>query len=130
MSIKLYYYANSFFAIPNAFYHYVQYNQARVSLQTLWSVNMHIKGVQEVEQFCRDKGLYDDYVHNQLLLRKFNIKSNFVLNKHLLDGKSYRMTFPEAKGIWHCMHYSRKEQLKFWLAEHYLFFILDILRRF
>ena len=130
MSIKLYYYANSFFAIPNAFYHYVQYNQARVSLQTLWSVNMHIKGVQEGEQFCRDKGLYDDYVHNQLLLRKFNIKSNFVLNKHLLDGKSYRMTFPEAKGIWHCMHYSRKEQLKFWLAEHYLFFILDILRRF
>lgn len=130
MSVKLYYYANSFVAIPKAFYHYVQYNQARVSFQTLWSVNMHIKGVQEVEQFCREKGLYDDSVHHKLLLRKFNIKSNFVLNKHLLDSKSYQITFPESKGIWRGMQYSRKERFKFWLADHNLFFILDLLSLF
>ena len=128
MSVKLYYYAQSFVAIPKAFYHYVQYNQARVSLQTLWSVNMHIKGVQEVEQFCREKGLYDDYVHHKLLLRKFNIKSNFALNKQLLNSKSYRMTFPESKGIWREMQYSSKDCLKFWLAEHNLFIILDMLK--
>ena len=128
MSVKLYYYAKSFFVIHKAFYHYVQYNQARVSLQTLWSVNMHIKGVQEVEQFCREKGFYDDYVQHKLLLRKFNIKSNFVLNNHLLNSKSYRMTFPEAKGVWRDMQYSKKECLKFWLAEHNGFCILDILR--
>ena len=34
--VKLYYYAKSFTSIPKAFYHYVQYNQARVSFQTLW----------------------------------------------------------------------------------------------
>ena len=64
MSVKLYYYAKSFACIPQAFYHYVQYNQSRVSLQTFWSVSMHIKGVREVEQFCREKDLYDDFVIN------------------------------------------------------------------
>lgn len=128
MSVKLYFYAQSFIAIPKAFYHYVQYNQARVSLQTLWSINMHIKGVQEVEQFCREKGLYDDFVHHKLLLRKFNIKSNFVLNKQLLDHNAYKYNFPEAKGVWREIHYKIIEQLKFWLAEHGLFFVLKLIR--
>ena len=124
MSVKLYYYAMSFVALPKAFYHYVQYNQARVSFQTLWSVNMHIKGVQEVEQFCREKGLYNDDVHHKLLLRKFNIKSNFVMNKKLLDSKAYHETFPEANGVYREMKYARKERIKFWIAEHGLFFLL------
>lgn len=128
MSVKLYYYAQSFVAIPKAFYHYVQYNQARVSLQTLWSVNMHIKGVQEVEQFCREKGLYDDYVHHKLLLRKFNIRSNFILNKQLFDSNSYQITFPEAKGVWRKIPYSRKERLKFWLVEHGFSFVLNLIK--
>lgn len=128
MSVKLYYYAKSFVAIPHAYYHYVQYNQARVSLQTLWSVNMHIKGVEEVEAFCRDKGLYDEDVEHKLLLRKFNIKSNF-LTKLLLDYQSYRNTFPEAKAIWREMGYSGKEKLKFWLAEHGLFSLLKLIQR-
>ena len=128
MSVKLYYYAQSFTAIPKAYYHYVQYNQARVSLQTQWSINMHIKGVQEVEQFCREKGLYDDYVHHKLLLRKSNIKSNFVLNKQLLDHNAYKYIFPEAKGVWREIQYEKIEQLKFWLAEHGLFFVLKLIR--
>ena len=128
MSVKLYYYAKSFVLIPNAFYHYVQYNQARVSFQTLWSINMHIKGVQEVEQFCREKGLYDDYVHNKLQMRKFNIKSNFVLNSQLIDTRAYKETFPEAKGVWRQMPYTRKEKVKFWLADNELYLLLKIIR--
>ena len=128
MSVKLYYYANSFAHLPKAFYHYVQYNQARVSLQTLWSVNMHIKGVEEVEAFCRDKDLYDEDVEHKLLLRKFNIKSNF-LTKQLLDYQSYRNTFPEARGIWREMGYSGKEKIKFWLAEHGFYFLLKLIQR-
>ncbi len=124
ISVKLYYYAKSFVAIPKAFYHYVQYNQARVSLQTLWSISMHIKGVEEVEQFCREKRLYDDKVAHKLLLRKFNIKSNFVLNRELKDEITYMNTFPEAKGVWREMSYSNKERIKFWLAEHGFFPVL------
>ena len=128
ISVKLYYYAKSFVALPKAFYHYVQYNQARVSLQTLWSVNMHIKGVEEVEAFLREKDLYDDNVEHKLLLRKFNIKSNF-LTKQLLDYQSYKSTFPEAKGIWREINYSRKERIKFWLAEHGLYSVLKLIQR-
>ncbi len=127
ISIKLYYYANSFVAIPKAFYHYVQYNSARESLQTLKSISMHIKGVEEVEQFCREKGLFNECVANKLLLRKFNIKSNFALNKQLLDRNAYKNTFPEAKGMWRKLKYSNKERIKFWMAEHGLFPVLSLL---
>lgn len=128
ISVKLYYYARSFTALPQAFYHYVQYNQARVSLQTLRSVSMHIKGVGEVEAFCREQGLMDDVVSHKLLQRKFNVKSNF-LTRRLLDYEAYRTTFPEAAGVWREMGYSRKEQMKFWLADHNLFFLLRLLQR-
>lgn len=128
MSVKLYYYAKSFTAIPRAFYHYVQYNQARVSLQTLWSINMHIKGVEEVEGFCREKGLIDDETEYKLLLRKFNIKSNF-LTKQLLDYYRYEQTFPEAKSIWRKMNYSGKERIKFWLAEHGHYSLLKLMQK-
>ena len=128
ISVKLFYFANSFTAIPKAFYHYVQYNQARVSLQTLWSVNMHIKGVGEVEEFCREKGLFNENIEHKLLLRKFNIKSNF-LTKTLLDYDSYKTTFPEANYIWREMNYSLKEKIKFWLAERDLFVFLRYLQK-
>ena len=85
---------------------------------------MHIKGVEEVEQFCREKRLYDDKVAHKLLLRKFNIKSNFVLNRELKDEITYMNTFPEAKGVWREMSYSNKERIKFWLAEHGFFPVL------
>lgn len=129
MSVKLYYYAKSFVALPRAFYHYVQYNQARVSLQTKRSVTMHIKGVKEVEEFCREKGLYNNKeVEHKLKLRKFNIRSNF-LTAQLLDYDAYRHTFPDSSGAWHEMGYSWKEQLKFWLADHRLFTILKVLQK-
>lgn len=120
ISVKLYYYAKSFRAVPKAMYHYVQYNQTRVSLQRLRSINNHIKGVQEVEAFCREKGIYDDVVEEKLLLRKFNIKSNF-LTKQLRDIKAYKTVFPEANRVWRKIPYSRKEKIKFWLAEKILF---------
>lgn len=128
MSVKLYYYATSFAHLPKAFYHYVQYNQARVSLQTLWSVNMHIKGVEEVEAFCREKELYDERVERLLKLRKFNIKSNF-LTAQLLDYDAYKNTFPESDKIWREMSYSYREKLKFWLAEHGFYSLLKLIQK-
>lgn len=128
LSIKLYYYSKNFIALPKAFYHYVQYNQARVSLKKRWSVNMHINCVKEVEKFLREKGLYDKDVENKMNLRKFNIKSNF-LTKQLLDYKAYQETFPEVRHIWRKIGYSKKECLKFWLAEHNLFFILKLFQK-
>lgn len=127
ISIKLFYFANSFIEIHRAFYHYVQYNQNRLSFQSLRSISDHIKCVEEVERFFKVKGLYDKNIQRKLLLRKFNIKSNFVLNRNMQDKKAFISTFPEANGVWREMAYSRKEKLKFWLAENGFFRILKLL---
>ena len=128
ISVKLYYYAQSFAALPKAFYHYVQYNEARVSFQTLRSITNHIKGVKEVEAFCREKELYDERVEHLLKLRKFNIKSNF-LTKQLLDYDAYKNNFPESDRIWREMSYSYREKLKFWLAEHGYYSLLKLMQK-
>lgn len=126
ISIKLYYYAKSFKSIPKAFYHYVQYNQERLSFQTLRSINDHITCVREVEAFCRENRIYSDIVKEKLLLRKFNIKSNF-LTKGLFDLESYKRVFPESEKVWRKIPYMRKEKIKFWLAEMKMYRIIKIL---
>ena len=128
ISIKLFYYAKSFISLNKAFYHYVQYNQNRLSFQSLRSISDHIKCVKEVERFIKENGFFDDDIQHEILLRKFNIKSNFVLNNMLLDKYSYNNTFPEANGVWQEMGYSRKEKIKFWLAENGLFALLKLIQ--
>lgn len=128
ISIKLFCFAQSFVSINRAFYHYVQFNQNRLSFQSKRSILDHVECVKEVERFFKSEGLYDDDISLRLCLRKFNIKSNFVLNKYLLSKEAYENTFPEAKGIWRKMHYSGKEKMKFWMAEHGLFFVLYLLK--
>ncbi len=127
ISIQLFYYAKSFVPLHMAFYHYVQYNQNRLSYQIRRSIDDHIKCVKEVECFCRKENIYDKSVGDRLNLRKFNIISNFVLNKKLLDKKKYQTTFPEAKGLWRKINYSFRERLKFLLADYGLFEILKLL---
>lgn len=127
ISIKLFYFANSFISLNEAFYHYVQYNQNRLSFQNLRSIKDHVECVKIVECFLRENGDYDESIERKLLLRKFNIKSNYVLNKSLQSEKAFKNTFPEAKGVWRKMNYSRIECMKFWLAEHGLFILLKLL---
>jgi glycosyltransferase involved in cell wall biosynthesis len=123
ISVKLYYYAKTFKSLQRAYYHYVQYNQSRLSFQRLRSLNDHVRAVKEVERFCREKGIYDINVEHKLNLRKFNIKSNF-LTKQLRDYEAYRTVFPEANRVWRKIPYSKTEKIKFWLAEKGLYILL------
>lgn len=128
ISIKLYYYANSFAALHQSFYHYIQYNTERLSNQYLRCITDHISCVKEVEAFCREKGIYNTEFERLLNLRKFNIKSNF-LTKQLLDYNAYIETFPEANRMWREMGYSLNERIKFWLAEHNLYSLLKLIQK-
>ena len=128
ISVKLYFYANSFAIVDKYLYHYVQYNEGRVSFQTLRSITNHIKGVKEVESFLKEKELITPKITNLLNLRKFNIKSNF-LTSHLFDIQAYNSTFPEAEKTWRLIKYSRNEKIKFWLAEKKLYFILKLIHK-
>ena len=127
ISVKLYYYAESFKSLHEAFYHYVHYNHTKLSYQRKRSLEDHICIVKEVECFLQEKGVYDNVIENRLLLRKFNIKSNYILNKMLMNENAFKSTFPEAKGMWREMNYSREECIKFWLAEHGFFSVLNLL---
>ena len=126
ISVKLYFYANSFAVVDKYMYHYVQYNEGRVSFQTLRSITNHIKGEKEVEEFLKTKELITPNISNLFNLRKFNIKSNF-LTKNMFDIQAYRTTFPEADKAWRQIDYSRNEKIKFWLAEKKLYFILRLI---
>ena len=126
ISVKLYFYANSFAVVDKYMYHYVQYNEGRVSFQTLRSITNHIKGVKEVEEFLKTKELITPNISNLFNLRKFNIKSNFI-TKNMFDIQAYRTTFPEADKAWRQIDYSRNEKIKFWLAEKKLYFILRLI---
>ena len=127
ISIKLFHFANSFSFVDKYLYHYVQYNQERLSFQKIRCIADHIKGVKEVERFLKEKNLYTDDIEHLLNLRKFNIKSNF-LTKEFLDYNAFKTTFPESNGAWRFINYSSREKIKFWLAEHNMFFILKIIQ--
>ena len=128
ISIKLFFYADTFAVVDKYLYHYVQYNQGRVSFQTLRSINNHIKGVKEVEAFINEKGIRTKKVVELLNLRKFNIKSDF-LTRGLFNIAAYEETFPESNKEWRKIGYSRKERIKFWLAEKQLYFVLVLIMK-
>ena len=127
VTIKLYQYATTFAAVHKALYHYVLY-QNSTSSKRLNSIISHVKGVTIIEDYLKREGLYSSEAEHRLLLRKFNIKSNF-LTKQLLNYKIYEQTFPEAKGVWREMGFSRKEKVKFWLAENGMFSLLKMIQR-
>lgn len=127
ITIKLFYYARSFVALNKAFYHYVHGNQLKLSYQRRRSLYDHIEIVKEVEKFLEDKKVLDEEVKNKLNLRKFNIKSNFLV-KQTWDSRAYRDVFPNVNTLWRFLNYGKKEKIKFWLAEKKLFFLLKIYR--
>ena len=128
ISIKLYYYANSFVALHQAYYHYVHYNMNKLSYQRMRSLVDHIKIVGEVEKFLSAMGMLKNDIKHQLNLRKFNIKSNF-LTLGTLDYSLYKEVFPDVNGLWRCYDYTFFEKTKFWLAEKNFYNILSFLQK-
>ena len=128
ISVKLFYFATSFKFIDRHLYHYVQVNKTRLSSQIKRCINDHINAVKEVESFLLQENAVTDEINNQLRLRKFNIKSNFLTNRYL-DYKQYHTCFPESNGMWRQIDYSRRQKIKFWLADHKLYFMLNLFMR-
>lgn len=127
ISIKLFYYASSFTHLHKHLYHYVQVNASRLSSQIRRGIKDHIMAVKEVEDFFTKQRMLSDEINEQLILRKFNIRSNF-LNNRFLDYEEYDKCFPESKGAWRKINYSRRERIKFWLADHKLYSLLRLIQ--
>ena len=128
ISIKLFFYAKSFKHVEQHLYHYVQLNKSRLSSQIKRGIKDHMKAVIEVESFFKNQNFNNEAIIEQLMLRKFNIRSNF-LNNRFLDYDEYNNCFPETKGIWRKINYTKREKFKFWLADHKLFFLLKLIQK-
>jgi glycosyltransferase involved in cell wall biosynthesis len=126
VSIKLYYYAQTFYHLHEPLYHYSQINDVRYSNLKIQNIEDHIKAVQEIEFFLKNVHIYDDDIIRRLNLRKFNIKKYF-LDINFLNYERWKTTFPESDRMWREIPYSRKEKVKFWLAENHLFFLLKLI---
>lgn len=128
VTIKLYQHAKIVSSVHKGLYHYILHHGSASSVR-LKSLQSHIMGVKIIEKYFIQENILDETVRYRLLLRKFNIKSNF-LTKQFLNYKSYRTTFPEARHIWRKMNYSKREKIKFWMAEKRLFPFLNIVKKF
>lgn len=127
VTIKIYYYAKKMSFIHETLYHYVQYNINRYSNVNLKNLENHIAAITEVELFCKEKNIYKD-VEEEINLRKFNIKSYFILNSQFENYIRWKTTFPEINSIWKKINYSKHEKLIFWLAENNLYYIVRLIR--
>lgn len=127
MTIKIYYYAKKISYIHETLYHYVQYNINRYSNVNLKNLENHIAAVTEVELFCKEKNIYKNIV-NEINLRKFNIKSYYILNPQFANYKKWKNTFPEINSIWRKINYSKHEKIIFWMAENNLYYIVLLIR--
>ena len=127
VTIKLYQHAEIVAAVHQGLYHYIL-RQGSASSVRLKSLRSHVKGVEIIEKYFIEEKMYDDNIRYRLMLRKFNIKSNF-LTKQFLDYEAYKNTFPESNYIWREMNYSKKEKVKFWMAEKGFFTFLKIIQK-
>lgn len=111
-SIQLYYYATQFAFVPDALYHYVLYNPIRYSNPSLKGIEDHIEAVKMVESFFKEKGLYEQY-QDEIMSRKFRIRSHFAMNKLFRDTKRWHRLFPETTYL--CWKEPIRERLKYLL---------------
>lgn len=127
-SIKLFYYAESCSYIHKNLYHYAQFNKGRYSNQIAKSISDHTKAIKNIEAFFIEQGIIDKRIETELNLRKFGVKS-YYLYQPLLNYKKWKYTFPESNQMWRLIKYSKREKIKFWLAEKKLFCILSLLNK-
>lgn len=114
--IKLHYYASNCACVHRFLYHYTQNNEYRYSNQRAKSIVHHVRAINEVERFLRDKGAFDKKKEREMLYRKFVVKANFLYGP-FFNLSLYKSTFPEATRIWRHLPYSFLQRLRFWVGE-------------
>ena len=124
---QLFYYAKSFAGVDKCMYHWIQYNPNNYTHTTVFAVESQAAAINKVEQFYREKGVYE-IVKIELLQRKFISKLPLVLDRNCLDVRKWRSLFPESNKVWKDMCFSNGNKFIFRLALSPLYFVIDILK--
>ncbi len=124
---QLFYYAKSFAGVDKCMYHWIQYNPNNYTHTTVFAVESQAAAIKKVEQFYREKGIYE-IVRIELLQRKFISKLPLVLDRNCLDVRKWRSLFPESNMVWKEMCFSNGNKFIFRIALSPLYFVIDLLK--
>ena len=113
---KLFYYSHVFASVNKPLYHYIQYNPNNYSSTDIDKrVESFARAIREVERFYRQEGVYEK-LEKELTVRKFLIKSQYVLDNGHVNIRKWSRLFPESNHVWREMGYSRGNRMRFFLA--------------
>ena len=113
---KLFYYSHVFASVNKPLYHYIQYNPNNYSSTAIDKrVESFARAIREVERFYRQEGVYEK-LEKELTVRKFLIKSQYVLDNGHVNIRKWSRLFPESNHVWREMGYSRGNRMRFFLA--------------
>lgn len=113
---KLFYYSHVFASVNKPLYHYIQYNPNNYSSTAIDKrVESFARAIREVERFYRQEGVYEK-LEKELTVRKFLIKSQYVLDNGHVNIRKWSRLFPESNHVWREMSYSRGNRMRFFLA--------------
>lgn len=126
-TIPLFYHALKIVYLPEAYYHYVQYNadsytkcMKESSLQNL------IIAVKSLESFLEVNNLHE--LKTELLYMKLTVKMNLLLNSTGLKQKEWNALYPEANYV--IMNYHNMSmgwRISLWLASKNMLFMFKII---
>ena len=113
---KLFYYSHVFASVNKPLYHYIQYNPNNYSSTDIDKrVESFARAIREVERFYRQEGVYEK-LEKELTMRKFLVKSQYVLDNGHVNIRKWSRLFPESNHVWREMGYSRGNRMRFFLA--------------
>ena len=113
---KLFYYSHVFASVNKPLYHYIQYNPNNYSSTDIDKrVESFAMAIREVERFYRQEGVYEK-LEKELTVRKFLVKSQYVLDNGHVNIWKWSRLFPESNHVWREMGYSRGNRMRFFLA--------------
>lgn len=113
---KLFYYSHVFASVNKPLYHYIQYNPNNYSSTDIDKrVESFARAIREVERFYRQEGVYEK-LEKELTVRKFLVKSQYVLDNGHVNIRKWSRLFPESNHVWREMGYSRGNRMRFFLA--------------
>ena len=126
MTVRLFYHANEVVDTHRPLYYYRLDNTQSITHQTQTFRTHSVQAVQEIVSFLKDKGVYERYLP-QVLLLMFTSKQHFLINKSIRDVDKYTNTFPESNHCYRYYGYSKKQRLFFFLAEHRMTALLRLI---
>lgn len=122
---RLFHHADKIVYHPHAYYHYYRGNPNSYTQPSLQNIRDRVNAIKVVEQYLESIGVLVA-VRNDLNIRKFLTKKDFIFNSGLRNFDEWRRCFPEVNFCWKDINVGLKNRIIYFLVSVYC----DALARF